>query len=424
MNNAISMVVSAHSLYVKNPNTDFSRNRKLNLSTMIHLILSMQGNSLSKELYDYFKSKTITVTPSAFVQQRDKIKPELFKALFDIFNSLCNDNKTYKGYHLYAVDGSDINIPTNPESKDTYFEQGFNQFHLNALYDVMNKTYLDCIIQPARKEHEIRAAIEMVCRNNFPERSILIADRGYESENLYEYINRKPNLDYLIRIKNAGTKQTRNLPLCDLDIDVEYEIRTTQTKEDQDAFASGKAKWISGKSKFGKTKVQCNWDFESPFTIKHRFVRFEISPGEYETIVTSLSRKKFPLDGIKKLYHMRWGIETSFRELKYAIGLVNFHAKKETSILQEIYALLTMYNFCERITLSVVISQSPQRKYEYQVNFTMAIYICRDFFANRINGPPRVEELIKQYILPVRKGRKDKRKIRHKHSVYFMYRVA
>ena len=26
---------------------------------------------------------------------------------------------------------------------------------------------------------------------------------------------------------------------------------------------------------------------------------------------------------------MRWGIETSFRELKYAVGLTSFHSKKE-----------------------------------------------------------------------------------------------
>ncbi len=37
----------------------------------------------------------------------------------------------------------------------------------------------------------------------------------------------------------------------------------------------------------------------------------------------------------KNLYASRWGIETSFRDLKYSIGLVNFHAKKKEGILQE-----------------------------------------------------------------------------------------
>ena len=33
---------------------------------------------------------------------------------------------------------------------------------------------------------------------------------------------------------------------------------------------------------------------------------------------------------------MRWGIETSFRSLKYALGLIHLHAKKPDLVLQEI----------------------------------------------------------------------------------------
>ena len=51
---------------------------------------------------------------------------------------------------------------------------------------------------------------------------------------------------------------------------------------------------------------------------------------------------------------MRWGIETSFRNLKHTLGLLHLHAKKVEFVLQEIFAKLTMYNFCELITQSVV----------------------------------------------------------------------
>jgi len=36
-------------------------------------------------------------------------------------------------------------------------------------------------------------------------------------------------------------------------------------------------------------------------------------------LATNLSEEKFPLEEINKLYRMRWGEETSFRELKYTI---------------------------------------------------------------------------------------------------------
>lgn len=45
--------------------------------------------------------------------------------------------------------------------------------------------------------------------------------------------------------------------------------------------------------------------------------------------MTNLDRTEFPLEEIKELYNKRWGIETSFRELKYAIGLNALHSKKK-----------------------------------------------------------------------------------------------
>ncbi len=121
---------------------------------------------------------------------------------------------------------------------------------------------------------------------------------------------------------------------------------------------------------------------------------------------------------------MRWGIETSFRELKYAIGLVNLHSKKAAYIIQEIFARLTIYNFCELITTHVVIHQKDS-KYTYQVNFTVAINICLYYFKCRDDvPPPNIEALIQKNILPVRPGRKDPRKVRTQSTVSFLYRVA
>ncbi|WP_317049317.1 transposase, partial [Clostridium neonatale] len=54
------------------------------------------------------------------------------------------------------------------------------------------------------------------------------------------------------------------------------------------------------------------------YPIEFRVIRFKISDDTYETIITNLNENKFSAEKIKELYHMRWGIETSFRELKYA----------------------------------------------------------------------------------------------------------
>nr|WP_280525911.1 transposase [Paenibacillus thiaminolyticus] len=103
-------------------------------------------------------------------------------------------------------------------------------------------------------------------------------------------------------------------------------------------------------------------------------VRFVLPSGAFETVITNLTATDFPPGEIMSMYNMRWGIETSFRALKYTVGLTNFHAKKRESITQEIFARMILYNFAEMITSHVVISQMEKR-HPYQVNFTVAVHV-------------------------------------------------
>ena len=147
--------------------------------------------------------------------------------------------------------------------------------------------------------------------------------------------------------------------------------------------------------------------------MEFRALRFPITEYSYESIITNLPSDEFNVEEIKKLYAMRWGIETSFRELKYAVGLTSFHSKKREYITQEIWARLILYNFCEIITAHVVIDKCTQ-KHVYQVNYTFAIHICRYFISKMAEkSPPDVEALINKEILPVRPGRHDPRKVDH-----------
>lgn len=411
------------SQWVRNPDKDFIRNRKITFEDVMRFLISSGGNSLNKELYDYFKPTDTMVSASALVQQRAKLLSEAFDYLLHRFNAVCRDTKTYMGYRLLAVDGSTMTFWTD-SSEDTYMEHiNCNQYHLNALYDLMNKVYVDAIVQPQPKQYEQKAAWQMMERMAVEEPCLLMGDRGYGGINLIEHINRIPNADYLLRIKTNLWKELRGKPMSEWDIDIELHLRTTQTNEDKEAFANGEAKWIPGHGK-NKERKQAVWDFETPYDVKVRIVRIQLNTGEYETIATSLDREKFPPERIKDLYHKRWGIETSFRELKYSIGVTNFHAKKQESVLQEIFARLIMYNFCERITLQVVIENDKGRKWQYQANFTMGIHICRDYFRDQSPRPPDPEEKIKKYILPIRPNRADRRKVGQKPAVLFNYRVA
>ena len=73
--------------YSKHPDTDFSRNRKLNFSTLIHLMISLETGTVRDELLKYFSYDHSTVTNSAFYQQRAKLSEETLPFLFRSFNA-------------------------------------------------------------------------------------------------------------------------------------------------------------------------------------------------------------------------------------------------------------------------------------------------------------------------------------------------
>lgn len=426
LNKIGDMAEKCHWLFTRNPESDFTRKRKLDFEKMILILLSVEDGSLKKELLKFFQFDIDSATVSAFNQQRAKLLPEALAFLFYDFNEAFEDFKTFQGYRLFACDGSDLNIARNPEDPDTYFQstpndKGFNQLHLNALYDLYSRRYVDAIIQPARKENEFQACIDMMKRSDKIHNIILTADRGYENYNILAHAESK-GWKYVIRIKDKnsnGIASGLNLPVQE-SFDTDFSLLMTR-RQTKDIIAHPEAyKFMPSNQKFDFLPVGDKGTYPMSF----RILRFPISENSYEMIITNLDRNAFSLENIKEIYHLRWGIETSFRELKYAIGLTCFHSKKAEYIMQEIYARLLLYNFCESITTHVVIL-TKDTKHIYQLNYTLAIHICRYFLECKDDiPPPDVEALIKKNLLPVRYGRHNPRKVKPKSTISFLYRVA
>ena len=423
---SIQSLVSLKEMFVMHRDKDFTRNRKLSFETLIKQILEMEGNTLAHELRHYFSFSLNMPTVSAFVQRRALISPDAFLYLFHTFNFAIPFENLFEGYRLIACDGTDLNIARNPEDKENYFqsnpdEKGFNLLHLNALYDLCSKRYLDTLIQPGHKENEFRAICQMADRFPYSGKTIFIADRGYESYNVFAHIERK-GVNYLIRVKDKdsnGILGAIQFPETDtFDVDVHKCLTRKQTKEVK--AHPEKYQFLPKNSTFDFLDLHTNPFYNMDF----RVVRLKISEDLYECIITNLDRNTFPPEKIKELYHMRWGIETSFRDLKHTIGLNHFHSKKVEFIKQEIFARLVLYNFCEAITSHIVVQNKP-RKHTYQLNFSAAVDVCRQFLLDRLTlSPPDVEALLLKYVQPVRNGRHDPRKVKPRSFVSFTYRVA
>ena len=428
---AITQLCSTSWMFVKDPDRDFTRDRKLPLHEVISILLCMEGGSLTGELLRYFGCSQHTASGSAFIQQRQKINQFAFPSLFDLFVKSTDKPHLYKGHRLFAADGSDVQTPTNEKETDSYFpgsssQKPYNLLHLDALYDLLGHTYVDAEVSGKRNFDENGVLCKMVDRSA-AENVLIIADRGYESYNLFAHIQEK-GWKYLIRIKDihssgiAAGLETPNSPEFDSEFHLQFTKRQTAEAK----------RLLKDKQLYKLLPTSTTFDFLPARSRKHdplafyylpfRVVRFKISDTAYETVITNLDAEEFPPEELKRLYAMRWGIETSFRELKYTVGLLHFHAKKVENITQEIFARLIMYNFSELITSRVVI-QKPNRKYPYKANFSVAVQVCRQFLLGNIS-PPDVEALIRRHVSPIRPGRSRPRKLTAKHAVSFLYRVA
>ena len=417
-------------LYCVNPENDFTRHRKLSFVKTISAVLSFRGGTLNHDLLDFFHLDPCLPTSSAFIQQRAKILPKAFEMLFHSFTDSVVENLANGELSLLAVDGSDLQIAANPLDLDSYYpgtdnQKHYNLLHINALYDLNMHLYTDALVQKSRLSTESGALTTMVDRSNISN-ALVIADRGYESFNNLAHIQEK-GWKFLFRIKdgNFGIASGLDLPHeQQFDVSINLSLTKRQTNETK--------KLCKDRNSYRIIPATVHFDYLPGTSRKHdpvvfynlsfRIVRFPISESSFETIITNLPANLFPPDKIMRVYALRWGIETSFRDLKHTMALLHLHSKKVEFILQEIFAKLTMYNFCELITQSVVIHQS-EKKYAYKVNFSDAAHICLQFFRGDI-PPPNIEALLLRFISPIRPGRKDARKLAAKPSVSFTYRVA
>ena len=416
----IKTMNDSSSLFVINPEKDFTRKRKHLFGNTLMNVLLLEGGSLKDELYKLFGYNLDTPTVSSFIQARDKIQPDAFHTLFNLFNEKTKKPKLYKGYRLLAVDGSTLPIASEIKDKKITIQKAnnsdkpFSAFHLNTSYDILEYTYNDVILQGQAVQDERDALNKMVeCYKG--DKAIFIADRGYESINSFEKINLSGN-KYLVRVKDIhSTGMLRSFgPFPDEEFDMQVK-RILTTKQTNEIKAHPEIyKFVPQNQRFDYFNKSLFYDFEC------RVVRFKITEDTYECIITNLDKDEFSIQNIKELYHLRWEIETSYRELKYDLDLNTLHSKKRNLIEQEIYAKMLLYNFCSRITNGIDVAKR-KRKYEYQLNFVRAFHIIREHL-KKTKTPSYICDVIAKEILPVRKNRQNKRKLKPKALVSFNYR--
>ena len=410
-------------LFVKNPDKDFTRNRKLPFHQLMKFIIALEKDTISDELLKYFEYRKNIPTASSFCQQRAKILPEALQTLLYRFNKHFK-TKLFRGFRILACDGSEFRLPLNQKDKTTYMKpsptyvSGYNAIHVVALYDILSDRYTDAVISPFAKNNEPRDICLLTDRikDNCGYKTLIIADRGFATYNFFAHAIEN-GVYFLARAKDANVEYMIGKKLEELPDEFDMTVHRILTR------TNSARKWNKpeNREQYRICKKR-NFDFvnesNSEYGMDLRVVRFKISETAYENIVTNLNAD-FEPETIKKLYAMRWRIETSFCTLKHSIGAATFHSVKYEYVMQEVWARMLLYNFGSEIIKCCSVKEG-RRRLKYKINISKAMKICRKFLKSIIEGD--IRKLIEKFILPIRNNRKFKRRKRTSIAVCLNYR--
>lgn len=436
LNNSISAVASDIASYVYNPDRDFSRSKKISAEQMLSFLISQGASSTKCEWLDFFQLSADTPSVSAMNQRRSQLMPSAYEAVFHKFNSdvqKLESNHLSEPYRYIAADGSDVSFFSSSRfsSHDYYISEGhsvrgFYSIHINAFYDLKQRTYTDALLQSAHDKDEFLAFCQLVdrCPESPSSKNIFIGDRGYCSYNNMAHVIEKGQY-FLFRTKDIHSKGlVANFDFPDSD-EFDINVHVTLVRSHRKSIRikeNSYGRFVDKATSFDYITYGSSDTYELSF----RIVRFKISEDTYECIVTNLPSDSFPPERIKETYNTRWGIESSFRKLKYTIGLNHYHGYKADFIQQEIWAKLTAYNATELLVNHTRIEHGDC-KYSYAVNFTIAAHICRIYLRLHAEiDSIDVMALLKKELVPIRHGRQFPRlKTAHfRKPKYMIYRAA
>lgn len=422
---AIAAIAARASELSRRPGRDFTRARKLPADALIRAIVAMGAGTLGEELPRCVPGPA-PPSASAFSQQRAKLEPEAFRQLLLSFDAV-PERRLWRGrFTLAAFDGTEIRMQLDRADAETHVARangrngrGYNAVHATAGYDLLNGVYLDADVRPAPAENEPDAFAALVRRWRGPGRLLAVCDRNFASYNCYASCI-EAGASFVIRVPDARARGILGLEELPGELDREVELVLTRSRRAADRALPG----------YRHVAPAMRLDFIGEgaphYRMRLRVVRFPLGDGAFENLATDLPRGEFPASDLGELYRMRWGIETSFRHLKHAVGLAAPHSASAGGAGQEVYARMVMFNYCSAMAAmaDALVERGAGLKWERAVDFARCVRTCRMWLLRQRDGPPRgVLGLIAACTCPVRPGRKYARHARTWSPGKFAYRT-
>lgn len=328
----------------------FTRSRKLSFQNLIYFVLRSTHKSISINYSEFMDSFQTSIPPfitkQALSKARQGISHEAFLELFRLsveqFYGQSTDLHTWNGFRIYAIDGSTIQIPESAENYNVFGGNPnktgiiFPLASASILYDVLNDVIVDVSLNPYRYNERDSAKEHISFLPDFPN-NIIVFDRGYPSEDMFRFLNSNGIL-FLMRIPKTFKKAILK------EKDSMFDYPASKNKD----------------------------------SLTLRGIHFPLADGTTEYLVTNIMPHQLKAENFPELYHLRWGIESKYREFKNRFEIEAFNSVKPVSIRQEFFATMYLSNLTAIVKRDAdsIVSLDINNKHNYQSN--------RSYILNRI----------------------------------------
>ena len=390
---------------------DYIRKRKVSPQDIILYELNKKGLSSKMEIINFNNINDIkNISSPGLFKQREKLNPDAFiylmqESLKEFYVGYKKEVKTYKGYVLTGIDGSDFEIPNTKNSREKYNGKQQNQcarVTVSTCYDLLNHYTLDTIVENydysetemAKRHYETINKEKLL--GEF--KSIRIMDRNYRNlSSIYHYI--KNDDKFLIRIATSVyEKENQSMKSNDEIIEIKYEYN---------------------RAKYYRNTDPEFYNYFMSNNVKVRCIKAELETGEIEVLLTNLEKDKFTSAEIKELYNLRWQIEVNYKHLKSNLKIESITSSKEILIKQDIYSQVLVSNMLQAF-INDNNEKINQEKYKNKMktNMNMSVGIFKNtliYILLEDNDRKRSEMMdkfclaIEKYIIPIKPGRKSQR---------------
>lgn len=364
-----SYIDSPDCLEAHRSHNHFIRKRKLSFKQVVmYLLYSSKASmfqNLASILDDLGRDSFPSVSKQAVSKARSGILPSLFQELFnlsvDIFYKNVSRRKTWHGLHVFAIDGSKLQLPNSKSNFDEFVEmfsahnpeRKFTMALASMVYDVLDDYIIHASINPYLSSERQAALnhLRMIEDLGIYKNSVIIFDRGYYAEWLFRYCTAKDHpcvmrLHDKIRISRASHGDLTTI------------LPGDPKKNTED--------------------------------VKIRVIAIPLESSETEYLATNIFDESFTAEMFKDLYFLRWPVESKYYELKYRINLEEFNGATSNAIRQEFFINLLISNLASLIKNAaddeIDANASPGNRYRYQANRTFIIGRLKRIFPKCLAG--------------------------------------